>query len=568
MSFFKELKRRKVFKVAIAYVVIAWLVAQVLELIFDSFGTPDWVMKTVLVLLATGLPFALFLSWAFDITPDGVKRTDLPDVVAVPAPSPESSPAPLPETSTETVVENAAEAEAPVSASVAVLPFVNMSGDKDNEYFSDGLSEELLNVLAKVNALKVAARTSSFHFKGQTGDIAEIAHSLGVSSVLEGSVRQSGARVRITAQLINAADGYHLWSETFDRELTDIFAVQDEIAHAVTEALKVKLLGDDAARLNIGGTHNTAAFKAYLQGMHYRNRGSDQASLRSAAESFQSAIDLDPEYALAHAGLAIAWEELVTNGFAGIKRVANNVEASARKSIELAPELADGYQILCRVLLYYQLDRKGALEAINTALKLNPGNVDVQIEYSRIQSIFLEHDKALAASRTALELDPVSMFANHFYGHAFYFARRYEEAVSVFRTVLKLDPHYPRPHYEIGMCRLKQGDMDSALHEVEQEPLTWMKFSGMAIILHHLGRTEDAESSLALLIRDYQEIGLYQQAQVHAQWGNSEKAIQTLNEAHEYHDPGTSQLLVDPLLDPIREAPEFAELLKKTGFQS
>jgi serine/threonine-protein kinase len=554
LSFFKELIRRNVYKVGIAYVIIAWLVAQVLQLVFESFGTPDWVMKTILVLLVTGLPFALFFAWAFEITPEGIKREDFSAEDNVVAESPEP------------VTEAVEETSAPARASVAVLPFVNMSGNQENEYFSDGLSEELLNVLAKVNALKVAARTSSFHFKGQTGSIAEIAQSLGVSSVLEGSVRQSGTRVRITAQLINAADGYHLWSETFDRELTDIFKVQDEIAYSVTEALKVKLLGDDAVRLNVGGTHNTAAFKEYLQGVHYRNRGSDQASLQSAADAFQRAIDLDPEYALAYAGLATAWEELVTNNFVGLEYVTSKVCTAAGRAIELAPDLADGYQVTSRMLLYYKLDQKGSLEAINTALKLNPGNVDVQIEYSRSQSIFLAHDEALAAARTALDLDPVSMFANHFLGHALYFARRYDEAVTVFRNVLELDPHYPRPHYEIGMCRFKQGDLESALHEVEQEPLNWMKFSGMAIVLQHLGHTERAEASLAALIKDYRENGLYQQAQVYAQWGDNSKAIQTLNKAHEFGDPGTSQLLVDPLLDPIRDDVQFSELLRKTGF--
>jgi len=540
-------------------VVVAWLLAQVLQLVFESFGTPDWVMKTVLVLLTAGWLLALFFAWAFDMTPDGIRLTEKSEKEK---PAGKTS-KPSPVAASEAVVET----PGPIRASVAVLPFVNMSGDPENEYFSDGLSEELLNVLAKVNALKVAARTSSFHFKGQTGNIAEIAKSLGVAAVLEGSVRQSGSRVRITAQLINASDGYHMYSETFDRDLTDIFAVQDEIAYSVTEALKVKLLGDDTAILNIGGTQNTEAFKQYLQGMHYRNRGSDQASLQSAANAFQRAIDLDPGYAQAYAGLATAWEELVTNNFAEIELITSKVSVAAKKAIELAPDLAEGYQVMSRILLHYKLDQEGSREAIHTALKLNPGNVEVQIEYARSKSMFLAHDEAVVAARAAQELDPVSMFANHFLAHVLYFARRYDEAITVYRKVLKLDPHYPRPRYEIAMCLLMKGDPDSALPEVEQEPLTWMKFSGMAIVLQRLGRNEEAEVSLAALIRDYRENGLYQQAQVYAQWGDLGKALQTLNEAHEYGDPGTSQLLVDPLLDPIRQEPQFAELLKKTGFQ-
>lgn len=539
--------------------VLAWLLAQVLQLIFESFVTPDWVMKTVLVLLTAGWLLALFFAWAFDMTPEGIKLTGAIEEDQVEEEPSTPSPAPLSEAVEETT--------APIRASVAVLPFVNMSGDTENEYFSDGLSEELLNVLAKVNELKVAARTSSFHFKGQTGNIAEIAKSLGVAAVLEGSVRQSGTQVRITAQLISASDGYHMYSETFDRDLKDIFAVQDEIAYAVTEALKVKLLGDETAILNVGGTQNTEAFKQYLQGMHYRNHGSDQASLQSAADAFQRAVDLDPGYAQAYAGLATAWEELVTNNFAEIELITSKVSVAAKKAIELAPDLAEGYQVMSRILLHYKLDQEGSRKAITTALKLNPGNVEVQIEYSRSKSLFLAHDEAVVSARAAKELDPVSMFANQFLAHVLYFARRYDEAITVYRKVLKLDPHYPRPHYEIAMCLLKKGDPDSALLEVEQEPLAWMKFSGMAIVLQKLGRNEEAGVSMASLIRDYCENGLYQQSQVYAQWGELSKALQALNEAHDYGDPGTSQLLVDPLLDPIREEPQFAELLKKTGFK-
>ena len=441
-----------------------------------------------------------------------------------------------------------------------------MSGDTENEYFSDGLSEELLNVLSKISALKVAARTSSFHFKGQTGNIADIGQQLGVASVLEGSVRQSGARVRITTQLINVADGYHLWSETFDRELTDIFAVQDEIASAVAEALKVTLLGKDGTSLAVGGTLNPEAFKEYLQGVHYRNRGSDKDALMQSADAFQRAIDLDPDYALAWAGLAVAWEELATNNFVGLENITGKVSTAANRSIELAPELANGYQVLGRILLYYQLDFESAQKALDTAMKLNPGNVDVQMEHSKLSSNAGAHEASIAAARKALELDPVSLFANQFLGHALYFARRYDDAIAVYRNVLVLDPHYPRPHYEMGMCLLQQGHTELGLTEVEQEPLTWMRISGMAILLHHLGRKEEAEASMALLITDFQDNGLYQQAQVYAQWGDTDQAIKTLHKSREIGDPGTSQLLVDPLMDPLRKDPRFTELLHSVGF--
>ena len=551
---FTELKRRHVFKVSIAYIVVAWLILQVADVVLNNIAAPGWVFHVILLLLAIGFPLIVMFAWAYDLTPDGFRRTDpIAEAAAGDAASTagtEASVAPV----------------APAKASVAVLPFVNMSGDKENEYFSDGLSEELLNALTQVNSLKVAARTSSFHFKGQTGDIAQIAQNLGVASVLEGSVRQAGARVRITAQLVNAADGYHLWSKTFDRELDDIFAVQDEIASSVVKALKVKLLGEDTLHLSPGGTTNAEALQAYLQGVHYRNRGSDESALQNAAAAFQKAIELDPEYAQAYAGLGLAWDNLATNNFVGLDQVTSKVGAAAEKAIELAPDLADGYHVLGGMLLRFKLDQEGARKAITKALELNPGNVDVQTEYSRICSLFGDHEASVAAARTALELDPVSMSANQFMGYVLSFAREYDEAIRVFRHSLELDPHYPRPHYGIAMCQYLQGDPDSALKELEQEPLLWMKYSGMAIVLRRLGRDEEAVSSMSSLIENFRDNGLYQQAQVHAQWSDIDQAIKTLNRARDIGDPGVSQILVDPLLDPIRGDPRFDELAKSIGF--
>ncbi|MCZ6499752.1 MAG: tetratricopeptide repeat protein, partial [Gammaproteobacteria bacterium] len=529
------------------------------DVLVPALALPEWVLRLVALLLILGFPLSLVMAWHFDWTPDGIIRADSVDdaaPVAQPA-DPKTEVADKPPADTPT---------APAKASVAVLPFVNISGDKENEYFSDGLSEELLNVLSKVSALKVAARTSSFHFKGQTGDIAEIARKLGVASILEGSVRQSGVQVRITAQLINAADGYHLWSETFDRELDDIFAVQDEIASSVADALKVKLLGQVSGCPNACGTENAEAFQAHLKGVHHRNRGSDEAAQRNAIECFQKAIELDPGYAQAHAGLAMAWEEMATNDFVGLEEGVSKATAAAAKAIELAPDLADGHLIMARLLLAYKMDMAGGQKAIETALELNPGNAEVQIESSRMNALFGRSEQSIAAAKKALELDPVSMYASVYLGRALYEARHYDEAIAIFRHVLEMDPHHARPHYGIGMCQFLQGDLESALEEVEQEPLAWMRHSGMAILLHHLGRTEEAERALSLLIENYGDNGVYQRAQVYAQRGDTDQAIQDLNRSREIGDPGISQLLVDPLIDPLRDDPRFIELMEKTGF--
>jgi adenylate cyclase len=554
MSFFAELKRRNVFRVAIAYVVVGWIVLQVSDVVLGNINPPAWVFRVILLLVAVGFPLILVFAWAFELTPEGIRREH------------RKSKATGVDESSAPAAGQTGKKMSPADASVAVLPFVNMSGNADNEYFSDGLSEELLNMLAKVSSLKVAARTSSFHFKGHTGDIAKVAQRLGVASVLEGSVRQSGARVRITAQLINAKDGYHLWSETYDRELTDIFAVQDEIAASVVKALKVKLLGEDSTKIGTGGTTNSEAYKAFLKGLHYRNRGSDEAAVNSAVAAYRHAIELDPGYANAYASLADALDQLARNNFADLDQVVSQAEDAANKAIELAPELADGYQVLANITFAYRLDKEAAQKAIDKAMELDPGNVGVQIEYSHICMNTGDIESALKAARTAQELDPISTSANQALGHALYFSRRYEEAIAVGRHTLELDPHYPRPRYGIAMSQFMLGDPRSASIEVAMEPLDWMRFSGLAILEQKLGNIEEANAAMELLLAGYRDNGLYQQAQVYAQWGEIDKSFAALYRARDIGDPGVSQIVVDPLLDPLRDDPRFATLMSEVGF--
>jgi serine/threonine-protein kinase len=548
LSFFHELKRRNVFKVGIAYVIVAWIVLQVADVILNNLDAPGWVFKVILLVLCAGLPVIVLFSWVFDWTPEGLKRTDQLD--------------------SDSIVKAPNSSVVPSGASVAVLPFVNMSGDPDNEYFSDGLTEELLNVLANISSLKVAARTSSFHFKGQTGDIADIARRLGVASVLEGSVRQSGSRVRITCQLINATDGYHLWSETFDRELDDIFAVQDEISSAVANALKVKLFDRDVDQRVIGGTTNAEAFQAFLRGVHYRNRGDREDTLRAAIEAFQQAIELDPGYAKAYIGLARAWNHMALNSFVSYEEGVGNMEVGVTNARELAPRLAEGYLVLGQQQFYHKQDLHGANEAFNTALELNPGNVEVQVEYSRIRCYQGYYDEGIASARMALDLDPASLFANHFLGHILYFSQQYDEAIRALRHTLEMEPQYPKPRYFISLAMFWQGDAEAAWEEIQQEPLQWVKWTASAVILHRLGRTEEAEANLAKLSEEEdQEFWTIQRAAIFAQWGDPEMAFKNLDLAIKYRDPGLSQMLVDPLLDPLRDDPRFTKLLENLGFE-
>ena len=472
-----------------------------------------------------------------------------------------------PTSSRSEVVGQIDRSRAPPSASVAVLPFVNISGDPGNEYFSDGLTEELLNVLSNIKELKVAARTSSFHFKGRTGNVAEIAGQLGVASILEGSVRQSSTRIRITAQLINAADGYHLWSETFDHVLDDIFAVQDEIASAVAKALEVRLLGDHGDREVRGGTDNNEAFKAYLLGEHYRNRGAYEDTLRAAIDAYESAIRFDPDYAKAYVGLANAWSPMATNSFVTYEEGTSRMEAGVMKALKLAPRLAEAHLTLGQLYFLHRQNLRGAFDAFNTALELNPGDVDVQIEYSRIRCYQGHFDEGIAAARKAVDLDPVSLLANHFLGHILYFSRRYDEAIPAVRHTLEMDPQYPKPHYFIAMALFWQGQVEAAWEEIQQEPLDWMRWAASSVILHKLGRVDEAKANFANLSADAeQEFATIQRADTYAQWGDLEMAFRNLDLAVEYGDPGLAQLFVDPFLDPIRSDPRFIALLERLGF--
>ena len=549
MSFFNELKRRNVIKVSIAYVVVAWIILQVADVFLNNLEAPEWVFKVLLLVLLIGLPATVLFSWVFDWTPSGLRRTDAPGSGSVLG-APDS-------------------AIVPSRASVAVLPFVNMSGDPDNEYFSDGLTEELLNVLAKISALKVAARTSSFHFKGQTGNVAEIGRRLGVASVLEGSVRQSGSRVRITAQLINTADGYHLWSETFDRELDDIFAVQDEISSSVADALQVRLLATEVDQGVIGGTSNADAFQAYLLGVHHLNRGDYEDALRAAMAAFHKALEIHPDYAKAYVGLARAWSRMAQNSFVSYEEGLGNMEAAANKALELAPNLAEGYLMLGQLFFAHRQDLQSAREAFDTALELNPGNAEVQMEHARIRCYQGQFDKATAAARKVLELDPVSLTANHFLGHVLYFSRRYDEAIAALRHTLEMEPKYPKPHFFIAMSLLWKGETEAAWEEIQQEPLMWMRWTASAVILHRLGRQQEAEANLTELSKEEdEEFATVQRADIYSQWGNPEKAFRALDQAVAYGDPGLSQVLVDPCLDPIRDDPRFDRLLEKLGFET
>jgi len=456
----------------------------------------------------------------------------------------------------------------PPPHSIAVLPFVNLSGDKDQEYFSDGLTEELLNSLAEIEGLQVAARTSAFSFKGQDNDIGTIARKLNVGAVLEGSVRRSAKTIRITAQLINAVTGFHLWSKTYDRDLGDVLKLQTEIATAVAGALKVTLLGDTSAKIELGGTRNPAAFDAYLRGAKaYSSRHDADASAAIAA--YTEAIRLDPHYALAFASRAGALDTVAaeTVNAAAMREDFDKARADARQALNLAPDLAQAHLALASVSAAGILDFTQASKEHERAVALAPGNAEVLRRSGLFAAYMGQFDAGLAATRRAVVLDPLSRATHSALGRALYAARRYEEAVAAFNEAISLDPDFKGTYGERGLAYYGLGNLDRARDSCETKSDYWVSQQCLAVIYDKLRRHADAEAELAK-IKALGDAAAYQYATIYAQWGNLPKSLEWLETALRLRDPGLRNLKTDPLMDPLRQEPRFQKVMKELKFPS
>jgi TolB-like protein/lipoprotein NlpI len=455
----------------------------------------------------------------------------------------------------------------PPPHSIAVLPFVNLSGDKEQEYFSDGLTEELLNSLAQINELQVAARTSAFSFKGQDNDIGTIARKLNVGTVLEGSVRRSEHTIRITAQLINAVTGFHLWSKTYDQDLGDVLKLQTEIATSVASALKVTLLGDIAAKIELGGTGNAAAFDAYLRAVKAVSSRRDAKDLPAAIAAYTEAIRLDPHYALSFAGRSIAFTSTANEAEtpAANREGHDKAQADARQALILAPDLAQGHLALGAVA-EDTLDFRQANDEYERALALAPGNAQV-LRRSGLFAAYMGHfDAGIAAARRAVVLDPLARDSRTALGQALYAARRYEEAVAVFADVISLEPAFTGTYGDRGLSFYGLGDLERARASCETKPDYWESQQCLAVIYDKLGMRADAEAELSKIKVAQGDGAAYQYATIYAQWGNLPKALESLDTALRLRDPGLELLKTDPLLDPIRQEPRFQAMVRQLKF--
>jgi TolB-like protein len=572
-NFFGELKRRNVYKVAVAYVVAGWALAQGIAQVFPVFDIPNWAVRLMVLAIVIGFPIALVVAWAFELTPQGIKRTEDVDPTL-------STHRPAKRTWMFVVViggaislslfflgrytaRNSSSAFGLPAKSIAVLPLLNESGDPADEYFSDGLSEELIAALAQIKELKVIGRSSSFRFKDRKEETKTIGEKLGVATLLEGTVRKQGERVRIVAELINAADGIELWTRTFDRELKDIFAVQQEIAAAVASSLKVTLLGPDQRPSANPATKNTEAHNAYLQGHYYFQRRNLE-DYRKAVGHYDEAIRLDPDYALAYAERSEAWTligDLTGEG----KTAWPKARTDAEKAVAIAPALAEAHAALGWVRFFTEWRFAEGLSELERAKELAPANPTANDLLARVIVYLGRLDEAEKQGRQAVELDPLASAPQNNLARILWYQGKLDEADAVARKAAELQPNSASSRRWQVLVAIRRGDKETALREAQLEPDESYRRFELALAQFARGDRTAADTALADLIANNRGLD-YQIAQVYAVRGEKEKAFEWLQIAFDNHDTGMLALLVDPLLRSLSDDPRYKNLLSRMAF--
>jgi len=482
--------------------------------------------------------------------------------------SPPTPPAAPPTQAAATAPATAA-AFNPPPHSIAVLPFVNMSGDKEQEYFSDGLSEELLNDLARINELQVAARTSAFSFKGKEVDIGTIGRRLNVGTVLEGSVRRSAHTVRVTAQLINAVTGFHMWSQSYDRDLGDVLKLQTEVAQAVSNALKVTLLGDVPSKIRIGGTRSPAAYDAYLRAASGQWNQHSASELMQVIDDYREAARLDPNFALAFAELSVSLGAYGQYAGPAVLDWKHRAREPALKAIALAPDLAEGHLALASSLTD-SLDFKGASKEYARAVALAPGNARVLRDYG-VFAVSMGHTEAgLSALRRAVALDPLNAVSHSDLIEGLRLARRYDESLAAYRVALSQVPDTADMQWSSGLVYYALGDIQRARSLCEgkaKEGNAEEPWAGcLAIVYWKLGRSADAEAWMEKNKARWGDAAAAGYAACYAQWGDASKALEWLEKAFRLRDVDLQSLKVDPLYDPLRHEPRFQAIERALKF--
>ncbi len=446
---------------------------------------------------------------------------------------------------------------------LCVLPFSDLSPNKDQEYFSDGLTEELLNVLAKNPKLRVSSHTSASSFKGSKVDIKTVAEKLNVTHVLEGSVRKAGNHLRIAAQLIEAATDSHLWSQTYDRQMENIFAVQDDIAAAVASALKVTMEGGNVPLLRLQET-KVEAYNAYLQGRYFADRRSKE-DLEKATRYYEQAIQIDPDYARAWVGLSQAHSAQADYGHMPVTDSYRKSRREIDQALELQPDLADALAQLGNIKTGFDWDWTGADEAFKRALELEPGNATVVRSAARLAAALGRLEEAIALNHRATELDPLSVSAHNDFGLLSYYTGQLKEAEAAYRKVLELNHLAPITHLKLGRVYLAQSKLEEALVEIQKEPELIWRNQGLALLYHAAGKKTESDAAMANILIPFHNEWAFQIAEVYAYRGETDEAFEWLDRAFQQRDGGLAQLKGDPVLQSLRNDPRWPVFLKKMG---
>ena len=577
-DFFAELKRRNVYKVAVAYIFAGWALSQGIAQVFPVFDVPNWVIRTIVVMIILGLPVALVLAWMFELTPQGIKRTETADA--------------MPEATRKkkyvwiyVVVIGAAisiglfflgrysagnTTASPAgitNKSIAVLPFDNLSRDPDNAYFCEGVQDEILTRLAKVADLKVISRTSTQHFKSTPDNLPQIAKQLGVAHILEGSVQKASDQVRVNVQLINALTDAHLWADTYDRKLTDIFAVETDIAKTVADTLQAKLSGSEKSSMAKTPTVNPEAYELYLKGRFFWNKRTGD-DLRKSIEYLKQAIVKDPGYALAYAALADSYGLLRFYGGASPAESVIPAEAAAKKALELDDSLAEAHASL-GLIATEELEVNRAVNELERAIQLNPNYATAHHWLGLALATLRQSDRSVGELKRALELDPLSMIINADLSIIYLYAGRYDAAEAQARKTLEIDSRSFVAHYYLGAVMQLTGRLKEAIPEFQKavelnnDPYS---IAMLAQAYARNGQTDEARKLLAHLneMAKSTEVPEYALATVYTSLGEKERAIEALE--HGFAGGNKSYLFLlpgDPFLDDLHGDPRFEALVQK-----
>ena len=577
-NFFGELKRRNVYKVAIAYGVVAWLLIQIATQVFPFFEIPNWAVRLIVLAIAIGFPIALVIAWAFELTPEGLKRTEAADAMGAPRSRKRAwiyiiiiagaISIGLFFLGRYTSSKQNAGAELP-GKSIAVLPFDNLSRDPDNAYFAEGVQDEILTRLAKVADLKVISRTSTQKYKSAPDNLREIAKQLGVSNILEGSVQRAADQVRVTVELINATNDTHLWAESYDRALTDIFTVESEIAKTIADTLRAKLTGSEERMMSKKPTADPEAYELYLKGRFFWNKRTG-VDLRKAIDYFNQALAKDPSYALAYAGLADAYVLLSGFGAASPKDSLPQAKAAAEKGLELDSTLGEAHASLAQALLANDFNFTGANREFRRAIELNPNYATAHHWYGEsVLAPLSKFEDAIAELKRALQLDPLSVIINADVGTVLTSARRYDEAIEQLRKTLEMDPSFYYAHYNLGEALEMKGLTENAIAEYQKAIALNDDPVPQALLGHlyaEIGKKNEARQILQQLHESSKQhyVSPYLSAMIHIGLGDKDQAIDFLEKTYEDRDGYSIAFIkVDPFLDPLRSDPRFEALVHK-----